>query len=175
MMEASTERMMERVREIYRGLTGADLPEPHGPGEPIPAGWDAAQFVRNRWLELEALVSAAALPVAPLWSPRFDAFELEREHRLDFEVPGVAREDITVAVVEGRLVVEGLRRAPQIPGGNGWGYRWRELPIGVFRREVPLPMGVRVDQLDAKLEEGLLKVRLPHAKIGGRRERVEIH
>lgn len=174
-MDISTERMFERVRAIYRSITGVDLPEPHGAGEPIPDGWDGAQYVRNRWLELESLVVASALPVPPMWAPRFDAIEVEREFRLEFEVPGVMREDITIAVVEGRLLIEGYRRPPDIPGGNGYGYRWREIPTGVFRREVPLPPGVRVDQMDAKLEEGVLKVRLPHAKLSSRKERVEIH
>ncbi len=167
------DRVLERVKEIYRTVTGTELPPTHR-GEAIPAGWDPAQYVRARWFELEDLVRRLNLPVAPLWAPRVDVIEHEREVEFQFELPAVKRDQITIAVEGGRLLVEGARRK-DAEHGNGWGYRWQEIPTGMFRREVLVPPGVRIDQMEAKLEEGILQVRFPHLRAPTKKDRIEIH
>jgi len=169
-MDTAIDRMRERVRDIYRHLTGLDLNERGG--EPIPPGWDPAQFVRTRWLELERLVQMLGLPVAPPWTPRLDVIERERELEFQLEVPGVGDGDLSVFVEQGRLIVEGRRGPDKATGnGNGFGYRWREIPSGLFRREIPLPPGLRADKLDHELDNGILRVRLPHLRAA----KTEVH
>ncbi len=172
-METAIDRMRERVRDIYRAITGNELSE-RSDGQPLPGGWDALQYVRARWLELERMAAYLRVPVAPLWSPRLDVIEREHEIELQFELPGVAREEVDVSVENGHLVVEG-RRGPIATSGDGVGYRWREIPTGMFRRAVTLPPGLRVDELKATAADGLLRVHLPTLNAPARRDKTEVH
>ncbi|TBU24290.1 hypothetical protein BD311DRAFT_702395 [Dichomitus squalens] len=108
-----------------------------------------------------------------------------------FEVPGLRPEDITVDVVDGRLVVSGERRQQDLPRGHqtltvetrptsesepgsdacvrtseatlahAGIMHVRELKYGLFRRIVAVPAGCTTADLQAVMENGMLTVSWP--------------
>lgn len=98
-------------------------------------------------------------PVASVRYPRFDFVETTEAYLLVFDLPGVAREDIAVTTEGEEVVLTGQRAAPD------WGeeatVRRSERPFGAFRRTMRMPADVRIDDIRARLEDGILIVTLP--------------
>lgn len=98
-------------------------------------------------------------PVASVRYPRYDFIETPEAYILAFDIPGVAREEITVTSEGEDLVVSGERAEPD--WGGDAAIRRSERPFGGFRRALRMPVDVRVDGITARLEEGILTVSLP--------------
>ena len=105
---------------------------------------------------------------ASLWSPPVDVRESDTEVIVEAELPGVAREDISVRYHDGRLVLEGKREEAGETGpqdcetacASGSWIR-RERTIGRFRRSFELPESVDSSAIRAESRDGVLKVVLP--------------
>jgi HSP20 family protein len=95
--------------------------------------------------------------------PHFDAYRTDEPPLLVVmvELPGVAGEDLRVAVDERTLVVAGERRRPEIDGKRS--YQQMEIEWGPFERRITLGEDVESNAVEASLERGLLTVRLPVA------------
>ncbi len=78
------------------------------------------------------------------------------------EVPGVdVDKDVTVEVVDGRLVIHGERRDEHADEDNG--RTLREVRYGSFRRAFKLPAHVTGDEVSASYDAGVLTVRVSGA------------
>jgi HSP20 family protein len=63
------------------------------------------------------------------------------------ELPGLRKEEISLLIQDGSLVVWGERRARIEPGLTGPShYPVQEVKYGKFRRVIPLPAGAQVSQ-----------------------------
>jgi HSP20 family molecular chaperone IbpA len=67
----------------------------------------------------------------------------------------------------GMLVVTG-QRSPQLTDGQS--LRHAEVRFGAFRRVVPLPPGLLTIDMTARIESGVLEVRIPRDGAGGVRQ-----
>lgn len=106
------------------------------------------------------------------WEPQVDLCETDGEVVVLAELPGVASEDFTLTVHEGRLVLEGQRQAPH--GRDQMRYLQMERRYGPFRRSIVLPGKVEDDSISAKLTNGVLEVVISKkAKQRGRRVAVQ--
>jgi HSP20 family protein len=116
----------------------------------LPGLW--ANFDRlfdNFGAELTRPVTA--FPSVNVWEDS-DAFHLEAE------VPGLKQEDVNVAVTQRNvLTLSGERKAED---GEGRWHR-RERGFGRFQRVLRLPAPVDADKVEAKLENGVLRLTLP--------------
>ncbi len=79
------------------------------------------------------------------------------------ELPGIAKEDIKVEVIEDSLVIEGEKKKMKEEKGEGY-YR-TERAYGKFSRSIPLPNGAKTDQVKAELTNGILKVVIPAPEV----------
>lgn len=88
-----------------------------------------------------------------------DVYEDDKRLVVRLEVPGMEKEDMQVEVVGDALVVSGEKRF-QREGSEG---RWRvmQCAYGSFRRVVPLPAPVRIDEARASYKNGVLRIELP--------------
>ncbi len=75
-----------------------------------------------------------------------------------FDLPGVEPAAVKVTVEEGVLSVRGTKTAPE--AGEGTRDARRERQFGEFSRTVPLPSDADAAQTSAKLENGVLTVRI---------------
>jgi HSP20 family protein len=98
---------------------------------------------------------------APLWRPNVDVYETTACLAVTIEVAGVEADDLDVALYEDALVVSGERRLPPCdPDGV---FHAAEIRRGPFRVEIPLAVPVLAERVEARQEQGLVRVRLPKA------------
>lgn len=104
----------------------------------------------------------------PRWSPAADLVVGQRSARVIFELAGVPREGVKVALRGSTLEVTGRRSPPQEPAGTH--YHRAEIYFGDFRRVVELPWAADEDRVEAVYRDGMLEVRLHRAPEPERRE-----
>jgi HSP20 family protein len=90
--------------------------------------------------------------------PPIAVWATNEETQICVDLPGVARQDVDVSV-HGRVIVVTGRRMPQ-PGHER--PRFAEHASGAFRRIIPVPLGARVEQMNASLRDGVLVLRMPN-------------
>ena len=100
-----------------------------------------------------------AVPSTTGWSPRVDVFEKDNRLITKVDLPGVKKEDVTVEVTEGHLALSGERKRESEETKDGV-YR-AEREHGSFYRTVPLPDGVKLDDVKASFADGVLEVSVP--------------
>jgi len=91
--------------------------------------------------------------------PSLSVWEDENAVFAEADLPGIELEKLEVTVNEGnQLTVQGERCAPNIPSAA-----WirQERPFGKFVRVVTLPTLVDAEKVEAKYENGVLRLTLP--------------
>lgn len=100
--------------------------------------------------------------VAPGFVPAVDVVENADAYVLRAELPGVARENISVEVKENQLVLSGKKETVQRAENDG--YRYVETRSGSFSRRFELPRDVKADAIEATYRDGVLELRIPKAE-----------
>lgn len=93
------------------------------------------------------------------WRPAVDVYESDSALLLRFEIPGVPRDQIQIAVIRNEVRVRGVRR----PRGDARSLRTHqvEIALGPFERAVTIGQPFERDRVSAKLEDGVLTITLP--------------
>lgn len=94
------------------------------------------------------------------WRPPADIHETPDTIVVKMELAGMREEDIEVTLYEDALVVTG-RREDDSDHDNTVYYHEAQIRYGPFRAEVLLPGPVRRDAVEARYENGFLRVMLP--------------
>ena len=92
--------------------------------------------------------------------PAVDIYETESGYRLEAELPGVSREDLSVTVQDNKLTIEGEKRSPVHEGST---HARKERAFGRFTRSFTLGKDVRQDSIDASFSNGVLMLEVPKA------------
>ncbi len=100
--------------------------------------------------------SAAVSPAQPCWRPSTDVVESMDAILLTVELAGVDPEALEVLLFEDALIVEGQRRLPPLRPGNV--YHAAEIRQGPFRLELGLPGSIDQERVDARYDQGLLRI-----------------
>jgi HSP20 family protein len=103
------------------------------------------------------------------WVPAVDIEELEDAYVVEADVPGVKREDVNIEVTGNELTISGEIKVREREGI----IRRRTRRVGEFEFRVVLPNEVNPEGVDAKLNDGVLTVRIPKAERAQRR-RIEV-
>jgi HSP20 family protein len=103
------------------------------------------------------------------WIPAVDIEEREDAYVVEAEVPGVKRQDVNIEVSGSELTISGEIKERE---RNGI-IRRRTRRVGRFEFRVALPSEVNPEGVDAKLNDGVLTVRVPKAERAQRR-RIEV-
>ena len=112
-----------------------------------------------------------AEPVA--WIPGIDVFEKDNRLVTKIDLPGMKKEDVKVEVTDGQLAISGERKTEAEEKKENF-YRC-EREYGSFYRAVPLPDGVKLEDVKATFADGVLEVSLPlPAKPEAKVRKVEI-
>lgn len=158
--------MRDQVHDIYQAATGVVFPELEFPASQSEA---PLEDVTRAFAQLEALARtspALAVRIPPFsFTPPLDVFADGDDVVVELAVPGVEREDITVACEGAMLVVSGARRG--CGGAKARIYSHGEIPRGPFYRSLPLPCPVEGEP-KVELDRGLLRVRLARASASDR-------
>ena len=108
-----------------------------------------------RW---PAVRSRTALE-SPGWFPEIDVFEKEGRLVTKVDLPGMKKEDVKVEVTDGHLTISGERKSEAEETKENF-YRC-EREYGSFYRTVPLPEGVKLEDVRARFADGVLEVSIP--------------
>jgi HSP20 family protein len=95
-----------------------------------------------------------------MWAPKVDVVEKDNRLITRVDLPGVKKEDVSVEVTDGQLILSGERKSETEKKNNGKVYR-AECEYGSFYRAVPLPEGVKPEDVKATFANGVLEVSLP--------------
>jgi HSP20 family protein len=104
-------------------------------------------------------VGLFAAPESVAWSPKIDVFERDNRLVTRVDLPGMKKEDVSVEVTDGRLALSGERKRETEEKKDNV-YR-SEREYGSFYRAVPLPEGVKLEDVKATFSEGVLEVSVP--------------
>jgi HSP20 family protein len=93
------------------------------------------------------------------WLPSMDVFEQDGKLTVKVDLPGVKQDDVSVEIDQGSLVIKGKRQSEQEVRRENY-YRM-ERSSGSFYRRLPLPEGIKPDDIKASFKDGVLEVQLP--------------
>ena len=139
--------------------SGKEVQHWHPFTEMFPWNSRLGQLFENMWQSAgpEGLTQGAELE------------ETDEGFSLEMDLPGVAKDDITVDVVGRRVTVRGTRKEKERDGVT----RHSTRVTGSFGYEVILPADVDEKATAAKLSDGVLTIKLPKAS-GAKTNRVPI-
>lgn len=134
-------------------------------GRPVPMrGWDLANTgVSTLFSEFDRLFNEMA---APLFSASSainaypaDLYETGEAVVLEMAVPGVKADDLDIRIEGRQLTIRGT--LPNITDNEDRRYWLQGIPRGEFSRSVTLPATVVIDNVQAKVSDGLLTLTMP--------------
>jgi HSP20 family protein len=117
--------------------------------------FDESAWPSLRWPSFRT--RAIAAPAA--WAPEIDVFEKDNRLVTKIDLPGMKKEDVKVEVTDGHLAISGERKTEAEEKKENF-YRC-EREYGSFYRAVPLPEGVKLDDVKATFSDGVLEVSVP--------------
>jgi HSP20 family protein len=93
------------------------------------------------------------------WTPNVDVIEKDNTLTIRVDLPGLARDEVKVDVTADAITVRGERKREVEEERDGQ-YRL-ERAYGSFLRAVPLPEGVKAEDVKATFKNGVLEVTAP--------------
>ncbi len=121
--------------------------------------WDTMREFRGELDRLFNTNSAGYTETATDWVPSVDIKEGKEAYEVIADIPGVDPKDIDISWEDNVLTVKGERKAEHKEEGEG--YSRSERVYGSFYRRFTLPDTVDEDNISAKTEHGVLKLRIP--------------
>jgi len=104
-------------------------------------------------------------------APPVDIVQRDQEYQINFDVPGVRKEDIKVNLCENRqgqklLTIHGERKDERTLDDKDRGTTQRRAMYGRFSRTLTLPENcdAKPEKINAKVEHGVLKVIVPRTQ-----------
>ena len=96
------------------------------------------------------------------WLPAVDVSETNDEYAFTAELPGMAREDVTIAWEDGVLTIKGEKTSEvrKDEKGERKMHLW-ERTYGAFQRAFTFPATVHPEKIVAVMKDGVLKVHVP--------------
>ncbi len=104
-------------------------------------------------------------------SPSIDIFEEGAEMVVKAEIPGIAKEDLNVAITEDTLTISGEKKQEEKIEKKD--YHRVERSYGSFCRNFRLPDNVSGEKAKASFKDGILEVRIPKVK-GAKAKKIDI-
>ena len=99
-------------------------------------------------------------------APAINVIENEKEYDVELAAPGLDKEDFKVHVdEEGYLHIDMEKKTENKEGKKHGRYLRREFSYEKFQQTLMLPDDVECDKIEAKVEKGVLTVRLPKKEL----------
>lgn len=91
--------------------------------------------------------------------PLVDTYENKDEIILLADMPGVEKKDLSISIDNGVLFVSGLRRLSKSGTAS-----WEEFGDTEYKRSFSVPQTIDIDNIEAELKDGVLKLHLPKSE-----------
>lgn len=93
-----------------------------------------------------------------------DVYETDDALVVEAALPGFKPEEIEIEEQQGVLTIRAEHKEEKEEKGDNW--LLNERSVQVFERSFPLPVDVKADKAEAKLENGVLHIALPKSEAG---------
>lgn len=90
------------------------------------------------------------------FNPKIDISEDDKHLYVDAEIPGIKKEDLKVTIQDNIITIKGEKKREEEKKEKNY-YR-NERCYGTFTRSFTLPAEVNSEKIDAKFEDGTLKI-----------------
>jgi HSP20 family protein len=90
------------------------------------------------------------------FSPKIDIWEDDKHIFVEAEIPGIKKEDLKLTLEDNILTIEGEKQVEEEKKEKNF-FR-NERIYGSFKRAFTLPVEVNPDKINAKFENGILKI-----------------
>jgi HSP20 family protein len=114
------------------------------------------------WLRMAQDLAFDGANGSTRWWPALEVRENEEAFLIDAEIPGVSPEDIELVFEDGVLELKGTRRG--MAPADDTRVHLAEFQSGEFQRSIRLPTHIDSQRIEARVEAGLLHVRVPKAE-----------
>ena len=95
-------------------------------------------------------------------APAINVIETEKEYKVEVAAPGMTKEDFNIHInEENDLVISMEKKAENTEEKKEGRYLRREFSYTKFQQTLILPDDVDKNKIDAKLNDGVLKIELP--------------
>jgi HSP20 family protein len=121
--------------------------------------WDPMRDLRVWQERLERL--SAHHPDS--WTPPIDVYETDDRYVIAAELPGLAREDVELALEDSRLTIRGQRTDRTAASGQVVHFHQVERGHGAFARTFEFASKIATEAVLADLTNGVLTITLPKA------------
>jgi HSP20 family protein len=112
-------------------------------------------------LGLHGQWQSATGAATPAWAPALDIAERKDAYLVTVELPGVKLDDLQITLEDGLLTIQGERHFTIDADQN---FHRVERRYGSFRRAITLPAHVIADEVEASIEDGVLRILVPKAE-----------
>jgi len=92
------------------------------------------------------------------YHPKIDISEDEKNIFVEAEVPGIPKENLKLVLQDNILTISGEKKQEEVKKDKN--YHRTERSYGSFSRSFSMPVEVDQNKVDAKFEDGILKVTL---------------
>ncbi|PVU93415.1 hypothetical protein BB559_003284 [Furculomyces boomerangus] len=93
------------------------------------------------------------------WNPRMDINETTGEMVVHAELPGVPKENVKMKIENNQVFISGEKNNSTLKEDSN--SRIEERVWGKFERSFPLPKNAVVDKISAKIDQGVLEIKIP--------------
>ncbi len=108
-------------------------------------------------------------------SPKVDVMESKDTVEVIAELPGVNESDVEVTLVNGILTIRGEKRIERDEQDKDKNWHVVERSFGSFSRAIPLPFDPEPAKVEAKFDNGVLRIHLPKPlEVASRQQKIEI-
>lgn len=96
--------------------------------------------------------------------PAINIKKADDKYEVEFAAPGLNKADFNIEVNDGTLTVSYEKKSENEEKSNDGNYTRREFSYSSFSRSFTLPNEVNEEQINAKYENGILRVSIPQAE-----------
>lgn len=125
--------------------------------------------------EMDRWMSGSLLPESYEgydFSPSCNVKETAKEYLVQFDIPGIKKEDVKIELDNNRLTVSGERKEKKEEKDSKSFFS--ESFYGSFMRSFALPKTVDEAKVDASYEDGVLTIKIPKTQTSNAKE-IKIH
>ena len=112
-------------------------------------------FMGRRFGDAPSLFQSRAMPVMP----NIDVSENDATIRIEAELPGMKEDEVDVSLRDGVLTIQGEKKSERDETKDD--VHLTERSYGRFQRSFRVPDTIDQDQIEAKMENGVLHITLP--------------
>ncbi|HEV7574629.1 MAG TPA: Hsp20/alpha crystallin family protein [Caldimonas sp.] len=146
---------------------------PTGVGAP---GFDPFSILRREVEQLfDGVSRGGALqdaPAATVVAPRINVSENDREITITAELPGMRPEDVSVVIADDMLTIRAEHEEERESDRRN--YHLIERRVGVFQRSLRLPFRIDPEQVDARVDNGVLTIKIAKTDATQRSHRIAV-